>query len=332
MNGYKGVEQSVVVPEARMFCHPSRVANIYRPTIEIVLQSEESIVQENWSVNIEDRKTKSYITRTGAGRKAMVRYLSERIMTGKEITLADRYFYDARFADNTNAAHLIQHHLTSLGLIKSATGLSKTELFVILDARPASIALDIFSQAGYHVIQTNLPVEGMEVRVEYNEFFLYIPYVRFLGIDCYQLETPQKIFISRKVSRRLINESEIWSCLKEQGYVRYYFEDIPLSLQWSLVRNALEIVSIHGAALGSLAFRVDSNFLLVELFGPGFVADCFRKYVAVLGGRWAGCRGKLTGTIVDHIDSRKDIKKFAFDDFEISTEVVLTAIRHLRNR
>lgn len=321
---------AVVVPEARIFCHPSRVANIYKPAVDEIVQKEEVIADETWALSIRHARTAPYSSQRAVGRKAKLRYYSELIFKGKELNLGHKYFYDARFIDNTNIAHLIQHHLVALGLIRARVGLTSSEILVVLDAAVPKMAVDVFSLAGFEVVMTNLPVDGQQVEVRFNEFFLLLPFVREHGLTHpLATETPRKVFISRRASRRIRNENEVFACLQERGYERFYFEEIPLLLQWSLVKNATHIVSIHGAALGALAFRDGSAFSLVEIFSPGFVADCFRKYSAVLGGRWVGCRGKLTGEVASHIDSAANFKKFAFDDFTISPETLLCAMSSL---
>src|SRR5262249_4493137 len=92
---------------------------------------------------------------------------------------------------------------------------------------------------------------------------------------------PERVLIARRGARSLINEDEVEGLLRERGFVRCYFEELPLSHQWSIARNARCVVAIHGAALSSLAFRGRSDpngstraappLKLVELFSAAYV-------------------------------------------------------------
>jgi hypothetical protein len=64
--------------------------------------------------------------------------------------------------------------------------------------------------------------------------------------------TPEKIYVSGKVSRTVSNEPEITDLLESRGFQKVSFEDIPVSEQWRVFGNAREIVSIHGAAMAFL--------------------------------------------------------------------------------
>ena len=193
------------------------------------------------------------------------------------------------------------------------------------------MAEDVFSLVGYDVVKTDLEVEANLIEVSVEQFFHLLTHVRHLDIGSWVSGCPRKVFISRRGSRRLTNEAEIEASLRAEGFEKVYFENIPILEQWSIMRDATDIIAIHGAALGGLAFQAAREdglqARLIELFGAGFVVNPFRKFMAVLGGEWVGCRGKITPEVVRDIDEPGRAKSHAFDDFELSFEAIETALR-----
>jgi len=322
------------IPEGRLFCQPSRIANIYKASIEEVVQPRDTIAAETVKLSIAHRRTLPYpqILQVGPGAKA--RTMLESALRGSTAHLGERLVYDARHIDNNNMAHLIQHHMSALGYIKQKLGHGKNDVTVLLDTKPPALALKVFAELGYEIHCTNRSVSANVVTVEIGEFFQLLPYVRSVEVSGWLTDTPGKIFVSRRESRRLINENEVEALLREHGFEKVYFEDIPLMLQWSMMRNASDVAAIHGAALGCLALHDKvangRGFRLFEMFGPGFVADCFRKYAAVLGGEWVGCRGRLTPAVVRDIDEARNFKKYAYDDFVLDAHAVRMAVQSLQ--
>lgn len=77
----------------------------------------------------------------------------------------------------------------------------------------------------------------------------------------------KKVFISRKKAsfRRIINEDEVFSLFKAQGFVRYCLEDLSLLEQVALFHGADVIVAPHGAGLVNMIF-CKQGALIVEIF------------------------------------------------------------------
>jgi len=147
---------------------------------------------------------------------------------------------------------------------------------------------------------------------------------------------PNKIFISRKDTRCLINEGEVERMLSSYGYQKIYMEDYDILDQLAMVSLSDNIVAIHGAALGPLVFRSLFNskqLKFVEIFSPGHMANVYRVLVNQLNGCWVGVRGKLWPKIIAQAyDFPKEIHKFAYADFEVcllSLERALSALDSL---
>lgn len=81
-----------------------------------------------------------------------------------------------------------------------------------------------------------------------------------------QPEGPRRIFISRKGSRRCLdNEDDIYTSLADIGFVRLNLDQLPLVEQIGIFQNANIIVGSHGAGLTNLAFCKPGT-RVVEIF------------------------------------------------------------------
>jgi Glycosyltransferase 61 len=313
---------AVVVPDGNLFCHPSRLANTYEPGVEKIIQNSFIIPRENVRLSIRHGVTLPYAEQIALGWKRRLLTQASLLLGVQSINLHERLAYDTRSIFNGNMAHLVQHHIANLGYLKEQTGYGSTDVTIILDSRPPELAARVFALLGYEVCKTDLPVTANLVEVSSSNFFHLLPWVRHVDVDWLSDDGPKKIFLSRKHTRKLTNESEVEHFLRGHGFQKVYFEDMSIREQWSMMRNANYVVAIHGAALGNLAFqasRTDGrNVNLIELFSSGFVVNPYRKFMAVLGGDWVGCRGRITPQIVEDIDVPGKLKAHAFDDFELS--------------
>ncbi|HJW25273.1 MAG TPA: glycosyltransferase family 61 protein [Rhodocyclaceae bacterium] len=320
----------VMVPASELLCHPSRLANVYEPEAERVRQRAFLIPGENVVATIRQGIAPPYDRQVPVGWRSRLAARLEALRRGPCFDLGERLAYDARPVFNGNMAHLVQHHLANLGYLRERLGHGPGDVAVILEARPAALAVQVFSLLGYEVVATDLAVQANLAHIAVGQFFHLLPWVRHLDIPGWVADTPARVFISRRDSRRLTNEAEIEARLRERGFEKVYFEDMAIVEQWSVLRNALQVVAIHGAALGCLAFQAARSdgrrARLVELFGAGFVVNPYRKFMAVLGGKWVGCRGRITPEVVRDIDAPGRAKAHAFDDFEVAGSVVDEAL------
>ena len=331
------VEQlpEIRVPAATLIGNPSRFTNIYVNQTETILLDEETIVPQEATIRIRHGTSKSLRDYTidptearQAGVRAYLRFAMERTVDGPVLKIGNRLIYDARQVYNGNLAHLVGHHLARLGYVKVKLGIGSEDCIVVLEKKSPKISHALFDMIGYETCETNRPVEGnlLEVdvkRYEPYQLACYVPQVEPAGL---KPGGEEKIFISRRSSRRLINEKEICQMVEERGYKTFYFEAIPLESQWSLVRDARSIVSIHGAALGYLCCKgrggKASDYGLLEIFSPGLVGDIFRKTTAAVGGRWIGCRGRITSDFVKQVDKSENFRTAEAKDFFLHPEAL----------
>ena len=71
----------------------------------------------------------------------------------------------------------------------------------------------------------------------------------------------RKIYISRSAARRrkVSNEDELWQVLKSQGFEKVELENLPWKDQVRLFREAVLVVSNHGAGLSNIMFMPEGS-------------------------------------------------------------------------
>ncbi|WP_066258976.1 glycosyltransferase family 61 protein [Neobacillus drentensis] len=94
-------------------------------------------------------------------------------------------------------------------------------------------------------------------------------------IEDNQLTTENKrIYISRKWSRIITNESDLWDLLKPYGFIKVELETLSVAEQARLFSTAEVIVGAHGAGLANLTFcRPDTK--VIEIFTPTFITPLY---------------------------------------------------------
>lgn len=316
-----------VVPRASILCAKSRLGNLYKPTISEICLAEEIIPAESLSFSVEKNQTKPFHEVRKLGIRTGVRSRIAKYITGS-LNLKERLVWDARSIDNENIAHLIQHHLAPLSFFRANTKLPLDDLVVVLDAEPPDLAQRVMKQAGLEVVCTDLPVQGNILTTKPVQFYHYLPFLyQYLG-TADKSKFPEKVFVSRKASRRIKNEELVSGIAKDFGYEKFYFEELPVGDQWRVLANATHVLGIHGAALGSLGFRNSAHrgVKLCELLPAGCVIDVFRKYLSVLGGNWVGVRGIVTYQVAREIDSPLKYRNHAWDDFSVEPDSICEAL------
>ena len=80
-------------------------------------------------------------------------------------------------------------------------------------------------------------------------------------------ESPKKIFISRKnTRRRFSNHSEIESAFERKRFTTVYLEDLSVTQQLKTFEQATHIAALHGAGLTNL-ISARKNTIVLEIFG-----------------------------------------------------------------
>lgn len=320
----------LVLPESRIFVDPSRIGNLYNPSVDEIRQPELLIDGGKVDISVGKECVPCYAEIVKNGFRAKLRRLVTMVQGQTCQNMGESIIYDARYVDNSNPAHLIHDHLATLCFIQKRLSFSKSDIIILLNNAAPGLAIRFFETLGYSTLCTDNSVSGNLIKVEVTDSRYLLPFISSVDFDGWVCTEQSRVFISRKNTRKISNEDSVYGVLKEFGFQRYYFEEISLVEQWSLVKNSSYVCAIHGAALGALAFKAfkpqSDKFGLIEIFSPGLVVDVYRKYMAILGGEWVGCRGKLTPDLIRDIDNLKTYRKHVFDDFFLHPSVVTAAL------
>jgi capsular polysaccharide biosynthesis protein len=315
------------IAPAKSFTYPTRLANAYTPEIQIIDLPGYQVIPPPIEICVRDGITDSLGPNATRSLKGWLKTGYKTLVP--KIRMDDAHIFDARYEDDDNIAHILDSVISALLAAKS----QHFTVTVILKAQASAMARDVFDLLGIQTLCTNAEVIGKRVLVRqpnHDRFYgggLYGPLFKEVTFSKYQKRTSERIFIARKVSRRIVNEEEVEKFLGTFGFVKVYFEDIPVFDQWSLARNARAVVGIHGAALSSLFFNTHAA-TVIELFHPGFVTNWARHITNGVGGTWFGVTGQLPPDIIKHLDYRGKAKHFAFHDIRIDIEGLRTALEH----
>ena len=305
---------------AKTFTYPTRLAHAWEPRILEIAHAAERL----------QRHVIQFSTRQDSTRSLNIRYRNPYKQLYKEfaspIQLNEGYIFDTRYETDGNIAHI-------LGCIAIKALLARAKfpnLTLILRENPHRMALEAYKLLGFPVVCTNRNVEGnlvlmsdQNVEEDFEPF--YCSEFGQLQFDGYQAGTPERIFLARRGTRSIVNESEIDQVLSKYGFEKLYFEDFSMAEQWSIARNAKVVVGVHGAALKNLVFNAQ-GVKLIELFHPGYVVDIYRRDNAVSGGRWCGVTGQLPDDIIRKLDTEKDARHFALSRLTIHPDCVQRAL------
>jgi hypothetical protein len=95
-------------------------------------------------------------------------------------------------------------------------------------------------------------------------------------------KTGERIYISRKARRKLINENEVIQVLKEFNFDIIEDTSKTVAEQIMLYKNAKVIIGPHGASYTNI-INCAPGTILIELFPGGYYPDYFRSLSSALG-------------------------------------------------
>jgi Glycosyltransferase 61 len=314
------------IPESMLFGHRTRMLDSWTPEVERIVKP---------AMKIDPGEIVIRVTRGNTGDFAVqprTRNPARMLRRRRTLSMPDKYIFDSRYDTDGNIAHQV-HHLANLVLLakrelKAALG-GDVEIHFILRSNPARFTLELHRLLGIPVITTDARVEGKVVHFSLSQVATHVDGGVMGGakatdsllpeiFDGYQhlmgdRGTPEKIFVTRRGTRSLINEAEIAQLLESRGFEKVYFEGIPVAEQLRLMGNAREIVAIHGAALAFLVFNRNGlarpqgelgGLRLIQLFPAGYNISLFRRHAAVMNAHWCAVRGQVTSDVIRDLDER----------------------------
>jgi len=315
-------ESTLLVAPSKVFTFPTRLADAW------VAQGLE-IHLPGYCLS---RPSLSLSVRTGVtnlrhfGLRTLPKYLYAKIAPA--ISVTGTPLFDTRCDTDGNIAHVLLNAGPALLHSKQTFG----EVTAIVKSNVSAMGREAYRLLGCSVLNTDRDVRG-EVIVPpdwRNAMYLTWYAALFSAIEIAEprAATPERVFLSRKGPRRLVNEEEVEQTLARYGFHKMYFEDIPLAEQWWIARNAQAVVGIHGAALASLVFN-GRGVKLLELFHPGFVVNHYRHLTNAIGGTWCGVTGQMPAEIVRELDVKRNGRKFAYSPIRIDLDSLRRALDFL---
>ena len=239
------------------------------------------------------------------------------------------YILDSRYETDGNIAHMMTGVVPQLLAAKKICD----KITVVLRSNATNMAKNIYNLLGASVLCTDKDIDGKLILASKNSMYSYDGwYTNLFGeldFEGWNHQTPERIFISRKGARSLINESEVEQFLQAYGFRKYYFEDIPISEQWSVATNAKIIVGVHGAAMSHLVLN-RYQVKVIELFHPGYVVDIYRNIVGAVGGNWCAVSGQITQDVIAELDFKQQARKFAATPTRIDINSLQMALEYLQ--
>lgn len=343
------------IPESRTFAHRTRLAESWHAFPEEIVWSELEVGGGALTIRVFDGDTGQLdVRRPTKNPLRMARRLATLDLSGK-------FVFDARYETDTNMGHYVvdtvPRILTARSRLSAELG-REVEIQTILRHRPTEMAVQVFRRLGLPVITTEARVVGRIVTVTPTLPMTWergrvrpgagpVP-LGLLGplyedfrseLRAESGDGPERVFISRKSSRRLENEREITDLLAARGFERFYFEtdERPVREQWRIVAGAREVVAIHGAGLTPLAFNPQGldrapgdpgGLRVIELYGAGYFVDFNRRLAAVVNAHWCGVRGRITPRIVRDLDERGGRRIHQASAFRIDPESLEMALSY----
>ncbi len=330
-----------------MYGHPTGLMNTFNPQSECIHLPEIYIPPTQVEVKVATGNTGP---RQHGSWKWKAHRLKTKLLQGiKTLDYTGKFVFDSRLETDANPAHILDNTLTSSLLIRETLEKhfqKKIDVHIVLRERTTDLALESCHLLGFPTIVTDDDVKGEIATVSENE----VPSLRARLFDFDfgdSLDAPtdvlaDKIFISRRGNRKLVNEAEVISFLEKRGFKVLYFEDFSVKEKWAIARNAKVVVAINGAAVGNFLFNRlglypnaphGSGVRVVELMSPAWMHIGFRSNILAVNGSWCAVRGQITPNFlqaVDFSDQAPDpTKPPRTDSFKVDCDTIQMALDYL---
>lgn len=308
---YAEVPHLTVQPCMR-YAYPTRLSHVFDCQPEQISLPQEYVPAQEVSIKIATGHTGE--RRLGSWRWKAYR-AANGLLRGKEtLDYSGKFIFDSRDETDRNPAHIIDNTVTSALLIKKTIKEKlnqDVDIHVILRKNSTGLARDSCHLLGIPTISTDDDVYGEVVSISEHSLPSIRPQLFNLDFEGYRDMSMERIFISRRGTRQLINNDEVSSFLEDRGFKTCYFEDFPVSEKWSIARDAKFVVAINGAAVANLVFnrlglepnaKPRSGVKVLELMSPAWMHMGLRSTIDAVNGRWCSIRGQITPEILQAVD------------------------------
>ncbi|MEP6518021.1 tetratricopeptide repeat protein [Microcoleus vaginatus] len=149
----------------------------------------------------------------------------------------------------------------------------------------------------------------------------------FLNDSIIGLQKKQRIFISRKERRRVINEDELVAVLTKFGFKSIAPESLSVAEQVSLFAAAEVVIGVHGAALTNTVF-CSPGTKVIEIFAPDYVNPCYRKLSSQVGLEYWEFIGERVLDIDSHSQQEEGEQiHYVFEDILVNIAELLNMMK-----
>lgn len=252
-------------------------------------------------------------------------------------------YIDLRRDAPQNWAHFVTIHLPIVFLYMNLEKIDFDNIKLILPKNTPNYILSAADIFGLATVCTDNPVTGDGIMYDLTHAdairnqrvdWVHYDFVRnrldkAISTKANIENIPDKIFLARKDTRRIINEESVFEALKELGYKKIYAEDFSAIEQFCMFERAESIVAAHGAAIAPLLFRkLDAKPLsLVEIFPCGHITNNWRTVAQQVGTHWIGVRGRIRPEHIKEIYRLdRPYRRHSLQDYEVDPDSVLFAL------
>lgn len=314
--------KGITVAPSKMFTYPTRLADAWNAGIMEINLPEYQLHSREIEVTVRQGSTRSL----GIENRNFLKRIYKRLAA--PIQMEEEYVYDSRYDTDGNIAHILNNIASPLLVVKQIV----PSVTVVLRANASIMAQNAYNMLGFPILCTDKDVHCKFISAPSGAGGvyegLYSSLFGNLTFEGLKERTPERVFISRKGTRCIINENQVEQTLQEYGFEKFYFEDIPISEQWSLTKNARVIVGMHGAALASLVFNRNA-VKVVELFHPGYVVNLYRQITNAVGGTWCGVTGQVPKNAIRELDFKQKGRSFALSATKIDISSLRMALQYI---
>lgn len=314
--------QPIAVAASKMFTYPTRLASAWKPDIMEINLPEYELKRPDIEISIRQESTRTIPNNSSSFYQKMYRKFAPPMQIDGE------YILDSRYETDGNIAHIMTAVVPRLLAAKKLCD----RVTVVLRSNATNMGKNVYKLLGASLLCTDKDINGKLVLAnDYHPGAYEAFYTNLFGELAFEglnPDTPEKVFISRKGTRSLINESEVEQILQARGFKKFYFEDIPISEQWSVTKNAKVIVGMHGAAISNIVFNTN-KVKLIELFHPGYVVDMYRNMANAVGGTWCAVSGQITEDVISKLDFKQDARSLALARTKIDINSLRMALEYL---
>ncbi|MGK7954639.1 MAG: DUF563 domain-containing protein [Crocosphaera sp.] len=313
--------QILEIPESKMFTYPTHLIDSWQDDIMQICVPKLLLTKPEISYSCYQGSTSSLKYK----RLKFARFYRR---LKAPIKVEDTYLYDSRYDTDRNIAHLLANVIPF-----ALTGKHKySKVTIICRQKLSQMAKKSFETLNLSILCTDKDVEGKIFFVNESQRLTWkladLSVYQDIKLKGYLKETPKRVFLARKNSRKLINEQEVEKYLNKLGFTKVYFEDLPLHEQWSITRNAEILVGTHGAALASLVFN-NCSPKVIEIFHPGYIVNMYRGITHEVHGKWCGLIGKMPTKLIQRIDVEKKPRYYQSSPIMVDLSSLKIALEYL---